>query len=663
MWDALSFALLSMVGFLAAYFVYGRFIGRKILCLDPERSTPAQLREDGVEYVPTNRFILFGHHFASIAGLGPILGPAIAVIWGWLPALLWVFFGTIFLGAVHDFTVLGVSLRSQGKSITEVSKEVVGERARALFMLIIFFTLALAMGVFVIVIAVLFTDFYPSAVIPTFSLILIACFTGILVYKYRLHLALATGIGLVLMLFSLLLGVRYPFSMYSYFLSSRALAKVEEEKENFSRYVYVIDFGGGRAYLQALSKDASLGERVYLRSELERINRRLEGEGKLSIVAVPFLEENVSTLLHYFRARGDEGMFRELARARESAKVAWMWILLGYALVASILPVWLLLQPRDYLNSFQLYFGCALMYLGLFLLRPKIVAPALHPQLHFFESTSVLPALFPFLFITIACGAISGFHCLVSSGTTVRQLKRETDAQLIGYGGMLMEGSLAVVVILACTAGFPSQESWHYFYRDWHSASGLGAKLAAFINGAGLFISQVGISLSFSKTLVAVVIVGFAMTTLDSATRLLRYNIEEFRHLHSRLNFLSNRYIASFLAVLAIAFFAFLKLDGRSAGLTLWALFGTTNQLLGGIALLVVSLYLYSRGLPYFYTLLPMFFMLGMTLVAMILKWREFWQKGSLPLLFVGGAILGMTFWLCVEGWRAWRRYRRKQAV
>jgi carbon starvation protein len=259
---------------------------------------------------------------------------------------------------------------------------------------------------------------------------------------------------------------------------------------------------------------------------------------------------------------------------------------------------------------------------------------------------------------TLTCGAASGFHSLVSSGTTAKQLDREPDARLIGYGGMVGESLLGLAAVLACTAGFSSPQTWTDHYSSWDALSGLGSKMSAFIDGAAGFVSVLGLHEDTARTLIAVMVVSFALTTLDSATRLLRYNIEEIgQTLHAAP--LSSRYLSTSIAVAAIAFFAFYKIDGQAAGLALWQLFGSTNQLLAGLALLVVSLYLIQRGrrsLPY---LLPMLFMMATTLTAMALKLRDFQRQGQTVLLVLGVCITLIAVWLVIEAALALRRYAR----
>ena len=463
--NGLLLAALAGVAFVAAYRIYGRWLRRVVLRVSDDEPTPAHELRDGVDFVPARRSILFGHHFASIAGLGPILGPAIAVIWGWVPAVLWIVFGTIFIGGVHDFTTLVLSLRNRGRSIGDIASDVIGPRARVLFLLVIYFLMSLAMGVFVIVIATLFTasgeagarppQSHPEAVLPVLILLIVAVGMGWALYRWKLPFALVTVVGVTLSFVGLAWGHRYDVTLFG--------------------------------------------------------------------------------------------------------PTPWIWVLLGYAFLASVLPVWLLLQPRDYLNSFQLYAGMGLMFVGLLLARPDVVAPAFNNQ------PSDLPGIFPFLFITVACGAVSGFHCLVSSGTTAKQIACSRDAQAIGYGGMMTEGMLAILAVLACTAGIATTEEWHLHYASWAQAGGLGPKIGAFVTGAGRFMSATGIPLAGATAFAAVVVVSFALTTLDSATRLLRYNVEEIGHSLGWAA-LANRYVASGVAVFSIAGFAFLKVEGKPAG-------------------------------------------------------------------------------------------------
>ena len=468
-----------------------------------------------------------------------MLGPAIAVIWGWLPGMLWVVLGTLFIGAVHDFGALVVSMRHKGLSVGKVAEDLIGRRAKSIFLLIILFLICLVMGVFVRTIAGLFTAaFYPESVFPTFFLMGVAMIIGWRVYKHSADIGKATAIGFALMMLSIWVGLQ---------------------------------------------------------------------------IARPDLTAD-----------------------------SWILILLAYALAASILPVWLLLQPRDYLNSLLLYLGLGTAYLGFFLLMPDFAAPAVS------TNPAGAPPIFPFVFIVIACGAVSGFHGLVSSGTTSKQIDKETDAVFVGYGGMVGESLLGLLAVLACTAGFRSIEAWSAHYSSWGAASGLSEKMRAFIEGSALFITKLGLPMDLAQAFIALVAVSFALTSLDSGTRLLRYNIGEIAN-SIGVPQLGGRYVASMIAVSLIGFFAFYQIDGQPAGLALWSLFGSTNQVLGALTLLTISIYLRQRGRNYWYTAVPMAFMMVMTVTAMLLDLRKYATGGQMLLTFVALSIFLLSLWLVVE--------------
>ena len=535
-----------LLAYVLVYRFYARYLGARIFRLDPTRSTPAHEMEDGVDYVPCRRVVLFGHHYASIAGLAPMLGPAIAVIWGWLPGMLWVVLGTLFIGAVHDFGALVVSMRHRGLSIGKVAEDLIGQRAKSIFLLIILFLICLVMGVFVRVVAELFTTaFYPASVFPTFTLMVVAMAMGWAIYKRSAAVGKTTAVGFVLMLASIVIGLQ---------------------------------------------------------------------------IAKPDLPTET-----------------------------WVLILLAYAFAASTLPVWLLLQPRDYLNSLLLYLGLGAAYVGFFVLQPSFAAPAvdMHPE--------AAPPIFPFVFIVIACGAVSGFHGLVSSGTTSKQIDKETDAVPIGYGGMVGESLLGLLAVLACTAGFRSVEAWSDHYASWTAANSLSEKMGTFIDGAALFVSHLGVPIELAQAFIALVAVSFALTSMDSGTRLLRYNIEEIAS-SVGLPQLGQRYVAATIAVALIGFFAFYEVSGEPAGLALWSLFGSTNQVLGALTLLTITIYLRQRGSNYWYTFFPMVFMMTVTITAMVLNLRKYWTDGNLLLTFVAASIFALSIWLVVEGYLRFRR-------
>jgi carbon starvation protein len=309
-----------------------------------------------------------------------------------------------------------------------------------------------------------------------------------------------------------------------------------------------------------------------------------------------------------------------------------------------VLPVWLLLQPRDYLNAHQLVTGLALLTLGLLVLRPEVQAPMvrLWPE--------GAPPMVPFLFITIACGAISGFHGLVASGTTSKQVGCMTDARPIGYGGMLGEGTLGLLAVLASTAGFASAGEWAHHYASWGAMSGLGAKLGAFVHGGGGFIAALGVPQGVARVFIAVMVIAFAATTLDTGARILRLLISEVGSAYG-VRALENRYLAGAVGV-GLALVLAVTQAGGKGGLVLWPLFGSTNQLVAGITLLVVSIWLRRQGRPVVYTLVPMVLVAAATVAAMVGEVLGYFETSSWLLAAMGTLILACDVWVILEGVR-----------
>ncbi|EOD00912.1 carbon starvation CstA family protein [Caldisalinibacter kiritimatiensis] len=554
--NALLLAILTYVGFIVAYRTYGKFIGKKLFELSNKNVTPAHELEDGVDYVPTKKNILFGHHFTSIAGTGPIVGPAIGVIWGWVPAVIWVVVGSIFMGAVHDFGALVISERNKGKSLGDVTKDIVSPTSRNLFLLVIFFLLLIVIAVFAMIIGKLFM-MYPASIFPVWMEIPIALALGYLVYKKNKNITWLSIIAIVLMYITIWIGATY-----------------------FGNWSMPEIFG-----MQPI--------------------------------------------------------------------IVWVFILMIYAYIASVLPVQKLLQPRDYINSHELIVAMALLILGLIVVHPTIVAPAIR------TNVAGSPPLLPFIFITIACGAISGFHSLVSSGTSSKQLGKEEDAMMIGYGGMLMEGALAILVILACTAGLGDANAWTARYADWATASGLGAKLGAFVDGGANFVSGLGLKAEFAKTILAVFIVSFAATTLDTATRIQRYVVGEIAE-GLNIKPLATKHGATLFAVITALLLAMAKPGGAGA-MILWPLFGASNQLLSGLALMIITVYLAKKNKPIIYTLIPMIFMMIMTGWGMIYNIINFANKSDWLLFVIGIIILVLEIWMIIEAVKVIRESRAKK--
>ncbi len=517
----IAIVVFSAAVLLLAYRTYGRFIAGK-LGIDDRNVTPAHTLNDGVDYVPSRPAVVLGHHFASIAGAGPIVGPVVAVVFGWIPALIWILLGGIFFGAVHDLTALIASMRHQGKSIGEIIQRYIGDFGKRLFLIFSFSTLVLIIGVFADIVAKTFVS-VPSSASASILFILLAVGFGLFTRRAGLPFWLSTLIGVTAMYAMIYVGGLFPLEL-SY------------------------------------------------------------------------------------------GM--------------WIVILLGYVFIASVSPVWVLLQPRDYLNSFLLYgmmiFGIA----GIF-----IAAPEIHMDTSVQFRTENLGYLFPVLFVTIACGAISGFHSLVASGTTSKQISREQDAKLIGFGGMLIETLLAVVAV--CSVIVLTREEYMSRFLQ-------VGPVTLFAEGVGGFIAGMHISLPLAVSFVALTVSAFALTTLDTCTRLARYSVQEYfdtsTHPVGR-TLAGNRYLAT---TLTIVLSGALVLSGEFGAL--WPIFGSANQLLGALSLLAVSVWLIKKNINPVFTLVPMVFMFAVTLSSLFLfAWQNFSRHAYLL-----GMIAGFLFILAI---------------
>ncbi len=553
--------------FFLGYRYYSKYIAEKIYRLDSNYQTPAHQFEDGIDFVPTNKFILWGHHFTSIAGAAPIVGPAIAVFWGWLPAFLWVVLGTVFAAGVHDFGTLVLSVRHKGHSIGTLANRLIGQRAKILFLFIILILVLMVNAVFAWVISKLFISF-PASVLTVFMQIPLAIWIGYAYIRRKRRMLIPSVIALAVM---------YLIAILS-------------------------------SYNSVLQID---------------LVRYFGGEDKIIIFGL----NGVST-----------------------AFFIWILVLMIYVYIASTLPVWKLLQPRDYINSHQLIVGLLILYLGLLITNPKITAPV--------ANVDSDVSWFPLLFITIACGAISGFHGLVSSGTSSKQLDKETDARFIGYLGSIGEGALALISIIAVVTFFGSSGEFLETYSSFSTASREG--LGSFIRGAGQLGTGLFIPAEVARTLVAVIVVSFAATTLDTSVRLMRYIISELGSEY-QLNILTKRHVATSIAVGASAALVLLPQGPQgfgSGGFLLWPLFGTSNQLLAGISLLLITIWLKKQKRNYLVTLVPMIFLLFMTFWAMIQQVVFGWSglgaaDRNLFLFFLGSIILCFSLWILWEAFRS----------
>lgn len=639
----LLIAVGAMIAYVVAYNTYGRWLARKIFRLDAAASVPSIELNDDKDFVPTNKSVLFGHHFTSIAGTGPIVGPAIAVMWGWLPALVWVLLGSILVGAVHDFGALVVSIRSKGQTVGDVAGRVLNRRVRLLFLLLLFMALTIVLAIFGLVIAAVFKQ-YPASIFPCVVQIPIALAIGVWLHRKNVHLLLPSILALFAMYLTLVFGNSGPLGMLNELMASWSI-------------------------------------------------------------------------------------------------ITWVIILLGYSYVASVLPVWTLLQPRDYINSLQLITALGLVVVGLITAGLIGGAPLISggdripleisaPMIR--ANPAGAPAVIPFLFITIACGACSGFHCLVSSGTSSKQIKCETDAQFVGYGSMLTEGFLATIVILACVSGLglgakvaatgavvTGEAAYLARYETWASASGLGAKVGAFVDGSANFLTAISVPSAIAVAIMGVLVASFAGTTLDTACRLQRYVVQELASTFvgkrkddpsgstasvNPLVWLTNKHGATIFAVILALIIAALpapntpvtladavsgnlpteyiqsntNLPGSAAaggiggatwwlttyagkgGLILWPLFGATNQLLAGLAFLVVAFFLWRRGIPVWFIVIPMIFMLIVPAWAMLSDLPQ-WLNDENPnwvVIVVGISTLVLEAWMLIEAVILWPKVK-----
>ena len=552
--QSLMIVLLGIAGMTFGWFVYSKFIATKIYQLDPDFVTPANEFNDGVDYVPTNKYVLWGHHFTSVAGAAPIVGPAIAVYWGWVPAVLWVTIGTVFFAGVHDFGALWASSRHKGKSIGALSEDVIGKRTRALFMVVVFLVLLMVNAVFGVVIAGAFVN-TPNAVFPAWSAIVVALIIGQLLHR-NVNLTLLSVVGVMALYFSIYVGSVMPIELPT-------------------------------------------------------------------------------------------GLFGLTANAN------WIVILFIYAAIASMLPVWVLLQPRDFINGMQLFVGLFLLYGAVLLSLPDFSAPAFNNSM-----TEDAPSLLPLLFVTIACGAVSGFHGIVSSGTSSNQLDKETDARFVGYFAALGEGSLALITIVAVSGAAlaATPELWHEIY-DKYGSAGAGTFIQG---GAQLITNGWGIPVGVSTTLLATMVALFAGTTMDSGVRLQRYIIQEWGDIYDIALFKKGIF-ATLLAVTCCLLLAF-GAGGASGtgGLSIWPLFGSTNQILAAMTLLVISVMLIKMGRPARYTLIPMIFVLVTSSWAAVIKLMEFWAAGNWLLVTIDIVVLVTSLMVILEAISVIAKFRQQ---
>ena len=537
--NSIIIALLTVVAFYLAYKWYGSKISNTVE-LNNANKTPAVSINDGIDFVPTAKQILFGHHFASIAGAGPIIGPVLAALYfGWLPALAWIILGSIFIGGVHDFTSMVASLRHQGRSIADIAEDTISRRAKILFATFLWLALILIICVFAVV-AGKSLAVKPEVVFPTLMIIPVAILFGFLVYKLRVNVLIASTIGVGLLFVFIWIGINHPIVIAS----------------------------------------------------------------------------DVGTATKY-----------------------WTVILLVYSLIASVLPVWVILQPRDYLSTSVLFLGLTLGYIGLLISHPTINAPPV-------VAYNAKPGpIWPMLFVIVACGAISGFHSLVASGTTSKQVEKEEDAKAIGYGGTLTEGILAVMALLAVIAGLYWKGDSALSFPVLMKEKGW---IVTFATGYGQLTKPL-LGATLGTLFGIIVIKTFVLTTLDTATRLGRFiGTELFGSRGVGINAMDNRYVSTIVILIPAAYLA-LTGDWQKV----WPVFGAANQLIAALTLFVVTMWLVEYKKPTKYTLYPAIFMVATTIGALLyLTFVSFLPKGKYLLSGVSLVLLALAVLMVSEVWK-----------
>ena len=546
-------ALLLLIGiacFTLAYFLYSKFIARAI-GIDPDKPTPAHTMGDGIDYVPAHPMVLYGHHFAAIAGAGPIIGPVLAAQFGWASVALWVVLGCIFIGSMHDMVTLFLSVRHEGKSIGSVIESVMGRSGKMIFLLFCFSALVLVMAVFTGQVA---DAFVSNPEVATSSLLGIfeAALFGVCVYKFRWSVFTASFIFVPVLFLLVWIGVLYPCDLTALFGVTAATSK------------------------------------------------------------------NI-----------------------------WVVVLFAYCFVASTLPVWLLLQPRDYLNSYLLYAMLALGLTAVFWVHPTLNVNAFS-GLTVTNAKGVTQCVFPLLFVTVACGACSGFHALVASGTTSKQLDNERHIRPVGYGCMLLEGVVALLALVAV--------AWHS-QADLMSGLAGGKPVVMFAQGLASFCAKMGLPEKASESFMLLAVAAFLMTSVDACTRLARFVWQEIWSTASqgkepnaaeaktslvvRLN--KNMYFAT---AVVIAIGVYLLVLNPSMAANLWTMFASANQMLAALTLLTASLWLLKKHLKFWIALLPMFFMIvtsGTAVFQLFLQSLDKWMKKGFAeggVTAIGAAIL-----------------------
>ncbi len=565
--DSAVIVLIAAALYVGLYFSYGKSLQNKVVRADPDRPTPAHKLYDGVDYVPANPVVLYGHHFASIAGAGPIVGPAVAMAWGWIPGLMWVWFGNVFIGAVHDYLSLMSSVRYDGKSVQWIAGKLMSRRTGIAFELYVWFSLVLVIAAFGAVISGIFVS-TPGAATASWLFMLVAVILGLLLYRWQVDFKLGTIIGILMLIAAIYIGFKYPIAA--------------------SKHVWLIALG-------------------------------------------------------------------------------------LYVIIASALPVWILLQPRDYLNAYILWFGLILGGLAFIIVGIKGVGGFSAPGFTTWSAkvignaklglAGIKPSPFwPTIPLVIACGALSGFHSIVGSGTTSKQLDNELHGLMVGYGGMFTEGFLSTIVI-SSIAVFGLQVfkdlnipvnygNWGQQYAYQVVSHGLKVKIFALSYAYGVN-HAFGISVHAAALFASLWVAAFALTTLDTATRLGRFAWQEIMDMVNGPSILKNKWIAS---IILVAFGIYMAWGGSF--LILWPAFSGMNQMLASIALMTASLWVAKVQNPHgswkWAVIIPALF-LWITVTAALLWFLVVVKPGIwVSVITIVGLLLNIM--LVIDWYAAWKK-------
>jgi carbon starvation protein len=575
--NAALLLIIAAILFYLGYRFYTQYIS-KVFEENDKNPTPAVAMKDDVDYVPTKPIVLFGHHFASIAGGGPIIGPTVALLFGFIPVWLWVVLGSIFIGAVHDMTAMFASVREKGKSVAEIAKTTLGNTGFFLFISFTIIMLLLVTSAFLGLTATALTSLLSLDVlklapdqtvvktvmvggvafaqiggIASTSVIVITCFApviGYLLYKKGINAYTASGLAIVVCIFSVIVGMNYPVTLNS---------------------------------------------------------------------------------------------------------TTWMIILSFYCLLAAGIPVWIILQPRDFTNSFLLYAGIVAMFIAGIVAGIKGVtfnAPAFNLA----EGGSKLGPIWPFLFITVACGAISGFHCLVAGGTSSKQVSKESDIKKIAFGGMLLEGLLAIGVLVAVGCGIAFSDYTNIVFP---TIAGIRSNpILAFAAGAGGLLNMgLGIPPVYGTIFGILLVEGFVVTTLDTAVRLNRYLFEElWQVIFKNVPKIMKSYLFNALLCVLLMFI----LAYNNAFLVIWPIFGSANQLLASLALIAVSVWLVKRRKNVWFTVIPAIFMMVTTLYSLVvLLLEKYLPKQNIMLSVADVLLIILSIGVIAMAYKKWRELRK----